>query len=106
MVTGVQTCALPISVSDAVSDAVKRELIDPISDAVNDALSDAVKSILADEKGVSLNQVMKNTGKSNATVKRYLQILKTIDLVEFKGSAKTGKYFITKKVLAKMKKKQ
>jgi len=35
---------------------------------------------------------MSKTSKSNATVKRYLNILKTIDLIEFKGAAKTGKF--------------
>ena len=53
--------------------------------------------------GVSINEVMEKTGKSNATVKRYLQILKTIKLIEFKGSAKTGKYFIAPKAVIKMK---
>ncbi len=93
------------TVNDAVNDAVKRGLINAVSDTVNDALIDAVKAIIADDQGVSINEVMRKTGKSNATVKRYLQILKTIDLIEFKGAAKTGKYSITPKALTKINKK-
>jgi predicted transcriptional regulator len=75
-----------------------------LNDAVNDALIDTVKVIIVDNKGVSINEIIKGTGKSNATVKRYLQILKTIGLIEFKGAAKSGKYFITIKALTKMNK--
>ena len=46
---------------------------------------------------------MSKIGKSNATVKRYLQILKTIGLVEFIGTPKTGKYYINPSALSKMK---
>ena len=90
---------------DAVNDAVKKGIIDAVSDAVNDAISDAVKAIIVNNKGVSINEIMSKIGKSNAQVKRYLQILRTIHLIEFKGAAKTGKYFITPYALAKIKKK-
>jgi DNA-binding IclR family transcriptional regulator len=82
------------------------KLIDALSDAVSDALSDAVKAIIANDRGATINEIMNAIGKSNATAKRYLQILKTIDLIEFKGAAKTGKYFITPIALAKMKNKK
>jgi DNA-binding IclR family transcriptional regulator len=59
--------------------------------------------IVTSDKGVSINEIMNKTGKSNATVKRYLQILKTINFIEFKGAAKTGKYYITQEALAKLK---
>ena len=54
---------------------------------------------------MQINEIMKKTGKSNATVKRYLQILKTINLIEFKGAAKIGKYFLTKIAINKIAKK-
>jgi len=93
------------AVSDAVSDAVKRGIIDAVSDAVSDALNDAVRIILGSE-GVSINEVMEATGRSNATVKRYLQTLKNIGLIEFKGSPKTGKYFITSTTAKKLNRKK
>ena len=46
---------------------------------------------------------MARTGKSNAQVKRYLKTLKTLELIEFQGAAKTGKYYLTKKIKAKLK---
>ncbi|MDP3946463.1 MAG: hypothetical protein Q8Q51_11260 [Lutibacter sp.] len=46
---------------------------------------------------------MESAGKSNATAKRYLQILREIGLVEFKGAAKTGKYHLTAKAERKLK---
>jgi ATP-dependent DNA helicase RecG len=81
--------------NDAVNDAVKRNVID--------ALSDAVRTIAANEEGASINQIMERTGKSNAQVKRYLQTLKTLRLIEFQGASKTGRYYLTKKMKAKLK---
>ncbi len=94
------------AVSDAVNDAVKRGVIDPVSDAVNDALIDTVKVVLAYDKGISINGIMMKTGKSNATVKRYLQILKIVNMIVFAGAPKTGKYFITKSAASKIKKRK
>jgi len=90
------------TINDAVNDAVKRGWIDAISDTVSNALYDAVNFILANNEGVSINEIMKKIGKSNATVKRYLRILKILNLVEFRGSAKTGKYFLTQKAKRKI----
>lgn len=90
------------TVNDAVNDAVKKGIIDAISDAVNDALIDAVK-VIKTNKSASIHEIMESTGKSNATAKRYLQILKEIGLVEFKGAAKTGKYHFTAKAERKLK---
>ena len=89
------------AVNDAVNDAVKRGVFDAVSDTVNDALSDAVKAVIASDNGVSINEIMNKTGKSSATVKRYLQILKAINFVEFKGVPKIGKYYITQDALVK-----
>ena len=94
------------AVNDAVNDAVRRGIIDAVSDAVSDTISDAVKAIIANDKGVSITEIMNKTGKSNATVKRYLQILRTIQFIEFRGAAKTGKYYLTQKALAEIAKKK
>lgn len=91
------------AVNDAVNDAVKRGIVDAVSDAVSDALCDAVNTIATDDKGATIMQIMEGTGKSNAQVKRYLHILKTLELIEFQGAAKTGKYYLTEKMKAKLK---
>ncbi|MDD4489019.1 MAG: putative DNA binding domain-containing protein [Paludibacter sp.] len=90
------------AVNDAVNDAVKKGIIDTISDTVNDALIDAVK-VIKTNKSASILEIMESTGKSNATAKRYLQILREVGLVEFKGAAKTGKYHLTAKAERKLK---
>ena len=92
-------------VNDAVNDAVKKNLIDAVSDVVSDALIDTVNVVIASDKGVSINEIMNKTSKSNATVKRYLHLLKAIKMIEYKGASKTGRYFITPKTLSIIKKK-
>lgn len=89
---------------DAVNDAVKKGLIDAVSDTVNDALIDTVKTIVTHDEGASIKDIMDATGKSNATVKRYLQVLRGIEFIEFKGAAKTGRYYLTNRYVKKIKK--
>lgn len=96
--------AVSDTVNDTVNDAVKKKKIDTVSDAVSDTLIDIVNHVATIEKGVSITELIKKTSKSNATVKRYLQTLRMAGLIEFKGAAKTGKYFVSKSALAKIKK--
>ncbi|WP_269240004.1 hypothetical protein [Flavobacterium limnophilum] len=53
------------------------------------------------DNGVGINEIMGVTNKSNATVKRYLQLLKAIQAIEFRGSVKTGKYYLTEEMVKK-----
>ncbi len=46
---------------------------------------------------------MDATGKSNATVKRYIQVLREINFIEFIGAAKTGRYYLTNQSEKKIK---
>ena len=94
------------AVNDAVNDAVKKGQIDAVSDAVSDALIDAVNTIIKLNDGASIKDIMDATGKSNATVKRYLQVLREINYIEFKGSAKTGRYYLTNQAEKKIKSKK
>lgn len=89
---------------DKVYDAKMKGLIDTLlNETVNYSLIEALKVIiLANKKGASINDIMSKTGKSNATVKRYLHKLKALHLAEFKGAAKTGKYYINEKVKSKI----
>jgi DNA-binding IclR family transcriptional regulator len=43
-------------------------------------------------------------GKSRATVTRYLQILRDLNLIEFIGADKTGSYHLTEKAKEKLQK--
>ena len=91
------------AVNDAVNDAVKKGLIDTVNDAVNGGLIDVVKVIESSNSGCKFNDLRKKIGKSHRTVQRYIQLLKTLDLIEFQGAAKTGKYYLTKKMQTKLK---
>jgi len=47
--------------------------------------------------GITINDLVKTIEKSHRTIQRYIQLLKTIEFIEFRGTAKTGKYFLTAK---------
>jgi ATP-dependent DNA helicase RecG len=95
--------AINDAINDAVNDAVKRGTIDAINDAVSGGLIGVVKLVAQSDTGASINELIESIGKSHRTTQRYLQILKTLDLIEFNGAAKTGKYYLTKKMKAKLK---
>lgn len=83
------------AVSDAVSDAV--------TDAVGDAVTDAVKNRLVKElneiyklNGMRLPEIQDKFEIGRATAQRDMKVLKDIEFIEFIGSPKSGKYFISK----------
>lgn len=83
------------TVSDTVNDAVNRGNLDTISDTVGSILVDTIRFLAHLNGGASFKDMMEATGKSQATVKRYLQTLKELKLITFKGAAKTGRYYLT-----------
>ncbi len=91
------------TVNDAVNDAVKKGEIDAVNDAVSVGLIDVVKAISSRDDGITINELVANIDKSHRTIQRYIQLLKTLDLIEFKGAAKTGKYHLTAKAERKLK---
>ena len=91
------------AVNDAVNDAVKKGEIDAVNDAVSGGLTDVVKAIRSTDVGITINELVANIDKSHRTIQRYIQLLKTLDLIEFKGAAKTGKYYLTAKAERKLK---
>jgi len=101
--TDTVTDAVTDTVTDAVTDAVKRGVIDAVTATVTDALIDAVYTIVKRNDGASIKDIMDATGKSNATAKRYLQTLREINFIEFKGAAKTGRYYLTNEAEKKIK---
>lgn len=91
------------AVNDAVNDAVKKGTIDAVNDAVSGGLIDVVKAISLSDSGITINELVSNIDKSHRTIQRYIQLLKTLDLIEFKGAAKTGKYYLTAKTERRLK---
>jgi len=88
---------------DAVNDAVKNGVVDAVNDVVSGGLIDVVNVIYNADSGASIHDLTKSIDKSHRTIQRYLQILKTLELIRFQGAAKTGKYYLTEKLRAKLK---
>ncbi len=62
-----------------------------------------MKTIATNSSGATITQIMEGTGKSNAQVKRYLQTLKALELIEYIGTLKYGRYYLTEIIKAKLK---
>lgn len=71
-----------------------------VNDGVNEGVNDLdaalkqVYSIIKAAPGIKTNQISDKIGRSTATVERYLSALKKKDLIEHRGSAKTGGYYV------------
>ena len=49
------------------------------------------------QQGINMIDIISKTGKGKTTIFRYLNILKDINLIEYRGSRKTGGYYLTDK---------
>lgn len=71
-----------------------------VNDGANEGVNDLdaalkqVYSIIKTTPGIKTNQISDKIGRSTATVERYLSALKKKDLIEHRGSAKTGGYYV------------
>lgn len=75
------------------SNYTKLKVDDPVNDLVNDPLNDPVNQIvdlLTENNKLSYDDLASILNKSKATVKRYIQKLKTLNLIKRVGSDKTG----------------
>ena len=93
--------------SDGLSDGVNRIINDGVNDGVSDGISDGVKNeivsiiqLLARNEGLNADNIVEKLGnKSKPTIERYLKTARILDMVVYKGSAKTGGYFLTDKMI-------
>ena len=70
---------------------------DPVNDPINEPVNDVLKDILEFIKsnpGIKKTAIITHTGKSKATLTRYLKQLVERNLIEYKGSDKTGGYYL------------
>jgi ATP-dependent DNA helicase RecG len=89
-----------------VIEGVKKVINKGVSDGVIDGISDGVKEeiasivyLIANNEGINANNIVAKTGnKSKPSVERYLKIAKNLEIIEFKGAAKTGGYYLTGKI--------
>ncbi|MFT4155400.1 HTH domain-containing protein [Parafilimonas sp.] len=82
-----------------------------INDTINDTINDSMKErlnrvvqLLLEKPGLKVNELIQKLNVSERTAKRDLEKIRT--LVEYRGSKKTGGYFLTDYMLSKLDKKQ
>ena len=64
-----------------------------ISENVKDRLKDVLEVINKNE-GVRTNEINKNLNIPTSTLERYIKQLRDVGLIEFRGSSRTGGYFV------------
>ena len=68
---------------------------EPVNEPVNDVLKDILEFIKSNP-GIQKPAIAAHIGKSEATAKRYLKQLLEQNLIEYRGSNKTGGYYLKK----------
>ena len=85
-----------------------------INEALNGAINGAINKTIINElikiiqtihnqKGINRRELIDTIGKGKTTLERYLKVLKEYDLIEYRGSKKTGGYYLTEKANEKLK---
>jgi predicted transcriptional regulator len=87
---------------------VPRETVKVENETVNETVksknetvkvsSETVKNLIERYPGITGKRLVEFVGKSRATVMRFIAALKAKGHIEYRGSAKTGGYFIPEKV--------
>ena len=67
----------------------------PINGPINDPINDLLE-IIKSNPGIKKTAIITHVGKSKATLTRYLKQLVDKNLIEYKGSDKTGGYYLKK----------
>ena len=78
-----------------VNDPVNEPVNEPVSEPVNDVLKDILEFI-KNNPGIKKPAIITRIGKSKATLTRYLKQLVEQNLIEYRGSDKTGGYYLKK----------
>jgi len=98
--------------NDGVNDVVNEGINDGINEGVFDGVNEAVKEglirvvkVVVRNPGIVANDIAKSIKKAKATTERYIKLLRTIKLIEFKGAPKTGGYYLTEKAENRISKK-
>lgn len=74
---------------------------EPINEPIKKELV-LIIDIIRSNPGISRSELFESTGKSLSTIKRYVKILSDNNIVERKGSNKTGGYHLTNEAKAKL----
>ena len=91
-------------VNDGVNEGVNEGVFEGVNEGVKEGLIRVVKVVLSNP-GIVANDISKSIKKAKATTERYIKLLRTMGLIEFKGAPKTGGYFLSEKANNKISKK-
>jgi len=86
------------------SGAINSALNDGINGVLNKALINELVKVLKvihNQIGINRIELIEKIGKGKTTLERYLKILKDSNLIDYKGSKKTGGYYLTDKAKEK-----
>lgn len=88
---------------DAIIDSIMAVINKQIADGVNDGVYDGVRkemielvTLINGNEGLKTAEIATKRGKSKPTIERYLKQAKQLRIIEYRGSPKTGGYYITK----------
>ena len=93
-------------VNDGVNDGVSQIISDGISDGTIDSMKEDIKkeiitivNLIINNEGINTNSIVEKLGrKSKSTIERYLKVARKLNIIEYKGAAKTGGYYLTEQV--------
>lgn len=81
-------------VNEGVNEGANEGAINEVSDIVKQGLFKLVEYIYINE-GTRANVIAEKINISEATLERYINILKKIKFIEYRGAPKTGGYYLT-----------
>ena len=99
-------------ISEGINDGLKQvenktdSALQLVHDGINDGINDGLKTIvdiLSNVSGLNATELALRVEKSIPTVERYIRILRKKDIIEYRGSKKTGGYYLTEKAKNKLK---
>ena len=68
-----------------------------VNEGVNEGINKAVietYTLIKNNPGINTPQIVSLTGKGDATIERHIAVLKKKQMIEHRGSAKTGGYYV------------
>ena len=90
---------LPNKKDKVINDTINDTINDFISDSIKERLSNAIK-LLLEKQGLKVSELAQKLEVSERTAKRDLEKIRK--LIEYRGSKKTGGYFLTDYILSKL----
>jgi predicted HTH transcriptional regulator len=98
-----ETVKSPFETVNGAFETVKvpRETVNEAVKSKNETVkvsSETVKNLIELNPGITGKSLVELVGKSRATVMRFIAVLKAKGHIEYRGSAKTGGYFISGKI--------